>query len=484
MKLDASACYDALAARDARFDGVFYVGVATTGIYCRPVCPARLPARERCTFFRHAAEAEHAGYRACFRCRPELAPHDSVLEAGSRLLHAALARIDAGYLNEHSLDDLSAGLGVSARHLRRVVAGELGLSPVQLAQTRRLALAKQLLADTSLTITEVAFAAGYASLRRFNAVFHERYGKPPTAIRRVFGAGQSADLISLRLDYRPPYEWQALLQFLKLRAIPGVEAVTENEYRRTAVLGASNGWLSISADPQKNAMRVKVSYSLLPHLTEAVARLRALLDLDARPDLIAGCLRQDALLRPLVDAAPGLRVPGAFDGFELAIRAVLGQQVSLRAASTLCGRLTARFGGSCTSGGPELTHFFPGPAALAGVPVAELAAIGIPVKRAQAVISLAAAVAQGEIELSAAADPERVIERLQALPGIGAWTAQYIALRALRWPDAFPAGDLALGKVLGLKSAKAVEQRAQHWQPWRAYAALHLWRSIAAGGLK
>ncbi len=472
-----------MAARDARFDGVFFVGVVTTGIYCRPVCPARLPARERCLYFSHAAEAERAGYRACFRCRPELAPHNSVLEAGSRLLHAALASIQAGYLNEHSVDDLSARLGVSARHLRRVMAGDLGLTPIQLAQTQRLALAKQLLADSSLTVSEVALAAGYASLRRFNTVFRDRFGKPPTAIRRMYGAGQTAEQIVLRLDFRPPFEWLALLEFLKLRAIPGVEAVSGAEYRRTVALGAYRGWLSVSLDPAKHAVRVGVSHSLLPKLAQIASRIRALLDLDARPDLIVGCLRQDALLQPLVDAVPGLRVPGAFDGFELAIRAVLGQQVTLRAATTLCGRVAARYGESCTDAGHGLARYFPSPAALV-VPATQLAGAGLPLKRAQAVVSLAAAFAQDEIDLSGASTPEQAIAQLQSLPGIGAWTAQYIALRALRWPDAFPAGDLVLGKVLGLKSAKAVEQRAQVWQPWRAYAALHLWRASAIGGLK
>lgn len=482
VKLDPAVCYDALRSRDTRFDGVFFVGVATTRIYCRPVCPARLPARERCSFFTHAAEAERAGYRACFRCRPELAPSNSVLETNSRLTRAVLNRIAAGYLNEHSVDELAARLGVSARHLRRVVEGELGLSPVKLAQTRRLALAKQLLHDTSLTITEVAFAAGYASLRRFNTAFSERFGKPPSTIRRLHGVGQGGELIVLRLDYRPPYNWQSLLEFLRLRAIPGVEAITDNSYLRTATLGACRGWLRVTPDASRNAIRVEVSPSLMSRLAEVASRIRALCDLDARPDLIVASLRRDDLLQPLVDVNPGLRIPGAFDGFELSVRAVLGQQVSVRAASTLSGRLAERYGERCENGLPGLRRYFPGPATLAAISASDLTAIGVPLKRAQAVINLAQATLAGDLELSPEADPESVAAKLCALQGIGGWTAQYIALRALRWPDAFPSGDLALGKALGLKTYKAVEQRAEAWRPWRGYAAMHLWHALATGG--
>ncbi|MGC4094424.1 MAG: AlkA N-terminal domain-containing protein [Polyangiaceae bacterium] len=488
MLLDPTTCHRALQARDARFDGVFFVGVKTTGVYCRPICPARVPGFARCEFYRRAAEAEKAGFRACFRCRPELAPSAGVVtgslasvDAVEHLVRAAASRIDAGYLNQASVDDLAAELGVTARHLRRCMESRLGVTPIELAQTRRLLLAKQLLHETELGLTQIALASGFASVRRFNALFQQRFGKPPSALRRARAtapARSDHEFVSLRLDYRPPFDWRTLLGFFAQRCVRGVEHVSDGEYRRSARVGQHFGFLAVRADPKRNALRASVSLSLVPELPTVVARLRALFDLDAHPLTIAEQLGQDPLLAPLVAARPGLRVPGAFDGFEVALRAIVGQQVSVAAATTLCGRLVHEFGvAEASAWDAHIGYTFPSAARLAEASVEQVAALGMPKARAVTIIELSRAVATGALRLVADERPADVIERLQALPGIGPWTAHYVALRALRWPNAFPAADLGVLKALGVSSAKAAEQRAEAWQPWRAYAVLHLWTS-------
>jgi AraC family transcriptional regulator of adaptative response / DNA-3-methyladenine glycosylase II len=480
--MDADSCYRAVRARDARFDGLFFVAVTTTGIYCRPICPARTPARTRCQFFTRAAEAERAGFRACFRCRPELAPGQSPADSLSRLVRAAAARIEAGFLNERTVDELGAELGVSGRHLRRAMEAELGVSPVELAQTRRLALAKQLLQDTTLPLTQVAFAAGFASVRRFNALFRQRFARPPSAVRRAHGPRDAGEFVSLRLDYRPPLDWDALRRFLAERAIPGVESVVDGEYRRTVALDGAAGWLAVSARRDRPALEARVSLSLAPQLTSVVARLRALFDLDARPEMIADHLGRDPLLAPHLKAHCGLRVPGAFDGFEMAVRAILGQQVTVRAATTLSGRLVRAFGETTATGVPALDRLFPSPRTLAALSVGRLQELGMPASRARTLQQLARAVVAGRVDLAPTTVPETAIARWQAVPGIGPWTASYVAMRALGWPDAFPAADLGVRKALGARSAREAEARASDWRPWRAYAVMHLWSSLSQGG--
>lgn len=455
------AHYAALAARDVRFDGLLFVGVTTTGVYCRPICPARTPARARCRFFRSSAQAEQAGFRACFRCRPELAPGLAAVDATHRLGRLAVSRIEQGFANERPLDALATELGVSARHLRRVVTRELGVTPVALAQTRRLAVAKQLLHDTSLPLAEVAFAAGFGSVRRFNAAFRARFGRPPTALRRERRATPDTGGLVLRLDYRPPLDWTAMCAFLGARALSGIEQVVDGIYRRSVPTEGAVGSLSVAPLPGRPALRVTLSENLTPQLVDIVARVRRLFDLDAHPDRIAQQLGADPLLAPGVERRPGLRVPGAFDPFETAVRAILGQQVSVRAATTIAGRLVARFGP-------------PTPEVIAAAPVAELRALGLTQARAETLRTLAYAVLEGTVRFDAP-DPEETIARLIALPGIGPWTAHYLAMRALSWPDAFPAGDLGVKKALGLTAERAIVARAERWRPWRAYAVMHLW---------
>lgn len=526
--LEPESCYQALRARDARFDGLFFVGVTTTGVYCRPICPARTPRPERCQFFARGVEAEQAGFRACLRCRPELAPGRGETEARSRLVREALRLLEGGSLpagdadaavgERGALAALAARLGVSARHLRRAMLAELGTSPVALLQSRRLALAKQLLQDTRLSVTEVAFAAGFSSVRRFNALFVARLGRSPSALQREgrgaagrpggsagprpdraggvsSGADPRADgTFTLRLDYRPPLAFDVLLGFLAGRAAPGVELITAEVYERAVVLGEHVGWAQVRADPRRPALRATLSLSLAPVVAEVQARLRALFDLDAQPLAIDERLAADELLAPLVLRRPGLRIPGAFDGFELAVRAILGQQVSVAAASTLFSRLCARFGQElplprperpATASGPDpaaglVARRLPSAAELAAVPLGEVAALGLPQARARTLLLLAAAVRDGALDLRGGADAQAAITALLALPGIGDWTAQYIALRALRWPDAFPAGDLALRKALGGLSERAALARVDRLRPYRGYAALHLWTALTA----
>lgn len=479
MNISDDHCYRALTARDTRFDGIFFVGVKTTGIYCRPVCTAKTPGRNSCRFFANAALAEQAGFRPCLRCRPELAPGHAPIDSFKTTARAAASRIEAGALNNGgSLEELATSLGLSSRQLRRDVRKELGVSPVELAQTNRLLLAKRLIAETQLPMTQVAFAAGFESVRRFNALFRSHYRLTPSTMRRSTSTNSSGDSLRLLLSYRPPFDWQALLQFLAARAIPGVECVSDNAYHRTVGIGDHRGWLSVSPVPKRNQLAVELATSLALALPAILARLRSLFDLNARPDVIAGHLARDPLLASSIKQHPGLRVPGAFDSFELAMRALLGQQVSVRGASTLAGRFAERFGEPIDTPRPCLNRIGPTAESLSAVRATTLASVGLPAARAESLHNLARAVSRREIDLESGLDPTRIVTQLEQLPGIGPWTSEYIAMRALRWPDAFPSGDLGLIKSSQLKSAKALEKAAESWRPWRAYAAMYLWQSL------
>ncbi len=459
--------YRAAQSRDARFDGLFFVGVTTTGIYCRPVCSARTPSRPRCRFFRRPAEAEREGFRACFICRPELAPGAGLGDRAAQLAGVAAARIEDG---ESALEDVARGLGVTSRHLRRVLVAELGVTPVELRQSKRIALAKQLLCDTRLPITEIAYASGFHSVRRFNAVFRARFGRSPSDARRGRGPAERGDgsSIRLRLEYRPPYDWDGILAFLAGRAVPGVESVEGGTYRRSVALGGRRGWFAVS--PDRGALACEVSLSLGPVLLPLVARVRALFDLDAQPAAIAEVLGRVPRFAPLVRRVPGLRVPGTVSGFELAVRAILGQQVSVAGARTLAGKLAAKWGEPLVTPFADVNRLFPTAAALARARITL-----VPRTRANGIRALARAVAGGALELDRTSEPAATHAALVALPGIGDWTAEYVAMRALRWPDAFPAGDLVVKRALGEDAVAAVEPL----RPWRAYAVMHIWRNHA-----
>jgi AraC family transcriptional regulator of adaptative response / DNA-3-methyladenine glycosylase II len=474
MDLDSDACFRAVRARDHRFDGRFFVGITSTHIYCRPICTARPAKRKNMRFYSNAAAAESAGFRPCLRCRPERAPGLAPVDAVSRLVGAAMAGIEEHALSSARVGDLAASLGVSDRHLRRVTEAELGVSPIQLAQTQRLLLAKRLLRETALSQTDIAFASGFGSVRRFNALFKSRYGLSPRAVR---GKSIDTETLSVQLEFRPPLAWDSLLAYLRLRAIPGVEMADATHYRRTVAIGDAKGWIAVSIHPGANALKLEISPSLTPVIGAVIGRVKQLFDLGAAPDSVRVVLRQDEILAATVRRLPGLRVAGAFDGFELAVRTVLGQQVSVKGASTLSGRWAHAFGEPIATPYPELNRLSPSADRMAGITADEIAALGMVGARARCLVGLARAVAERKIVLSFAADVEEQIEGLMSLPGIGHWTANYIAMRALHWPDAFPTGDLVLMRA-AQSNQKQLQQRSEAWRPWRAYAAQYLWQSV------
>lgn len=488
VSLDPDPCYRALAARDARFDGRFFVGVATTRIYCRPVCPARTPLKRHCAFFPSAAAAEAGGFRPCLRCRPELAPGFAAVDANRRLARTAADRIEGGALEDSSLEALASDLGVTDRHLRRVFGAEFGVTPVAYAQTQRLLLAKRLLTDTAMPVLAVAMASGFSSLRRFNALFRERYRMTPGELRSRSAGRRDTDDLVFDLAYRPPYDWDAMLAFLAGRAVAGVESVDGRRYRRTVRIGPGGlaargvapthgdtpvaGWIEIGPSTRRSALRVTASASLAGSVPGLLARVRHLFDLACRPEEVA------AVLGPLAADHPGLRLPGAFDGFEIAVRAVLGQQVTVKAATTIAGRFAGAFGEAVATPHHALSRLFPAPAIVAGLAPSAIAELGIIRSRATAIHALARAMHEGALDLSPGAPVEPALAALEAVPGIGPWTAHYVAMRALAWPDAFPHPDVAVLKAMGEAGGRAALARAEAWRPWRAYAVLHLWKSL------
>lgn len=498
-------CYLALKARDARFDGNFFTGVTSTGIYCRPVCRVRTPKRDNCRFFPHAALAEQAGFRPCLRCRPELAPANagvgcatgakvwSTQDASAILAHQAARLMDPAQHTANLKPGVSAlaqRLGVSDRHLRRIFEAQFGVSPLRYLQTRRLLCAKQLLTDTRLGAAQVAQMSGFASVRRFNAAFVQQYGLNPTQLRRTSSAAASGSDqpsgMHIKLSYRPPYDARAMLAFFAKRQIDGTESVFLSPKRpgfaKTLHLHSGGqslrGWVFAVFDEPNCRVGLTVSESLTEVLPQVMASVRALLDLDADPRAI------NNVLHAHFPQGDGLRLPGALDGFELAVRAVLGQQITVAAARTLCNRLVAQFGEPLQTPVAGLNRCFPTPQVLAAASGDALGQRGIVKQRQRALIALAQAVADGTLQLHPGADPTQTHTALLALPGVGDWTAQYISMRALAWPDAFPAGDVALQKALGVRHlpnpAQAALAAAKAWQPWRSYAVIRAWASLAA----
>jgi AraC family transcriptional regulator of adaptative response / DNA-3-methyladenine glycosylase II len=482
MDQDGRRFFKALAARDRRFDGVFFVGVTSTGIYCRPICPARRPKPANCRFFDSPQEAEQAGFRPCLRCRPELAPGSAPVDDSARIAQLIVQRLEEGRLDENAgLERIADQFELSSRQIRRIVQKELGVPPIQLLLTRRLLLAKQLLTETALPVTEVAFASGFSSLRRFNDAFRDRYRMPPTRLRKKATEGvetiANSTTSTLQLSYRPPYDWKGVLAFLGMRALVGVEWVTADSYARTARFGDAQGWIRVTHSPKKHALLLEFTHSLTPALPALLGRVRALFDLDARPDLISRQLARDARLASAVKSNPGMRVPGAFNGFELGLRAILGQQVTVRAATTIACRFVAAFGGPIVTPFPQLNRLTPSPAHIAAASIDDVARCGIVAARARSIIALGEGQGSGGVSLDGGAhhSPDDAIKRLTDVPGIGAWTAQYIAMRALRWPDAFPKEDIAIRNRLGGVTAREAEEISQKWRPWRSYAVMHVW---------
>ncbi|HXS98107.1 MAG TPA: AlkA N-terminal domain-containing protein [Candidatus Limnocylindrales bacterium] len=451
MELDTEACYRALKTRDRRFDGRFFTGVTSTGVYCRPICPAPTPKPVNCRFFRCAAAAQEAGFRPCLRCRPEIAPAAPAAHGTSATVSRALRLIAEGALDDASVDGFAATLGVGARHLRRLFDEHLGASPLAVAATRRCLFAKQLLAETSLSITDVAFASGFSSVRRFNAAMLDACGRPPRDLRRATAATRAAGAIVITLPYRAPYNWNGVVEFLAPRAIPGVEQITPESYRRVL----PGGFVEVRPVPGYDHLQARFELTSIRDLARMAARLANLFDTEAPIAEIERHLSQSPRLAPAIRAKSGLRVPGAWDPFELTVRAILGQQVTVKGATTLAGRLVERFGEATPHG-----YLFPAPAVLAA---ADPSGVGLPSARGAALRAVA--------EAFASPNPPRTAAELLPLRGIGDWTAQYVAMRAFRDPDAFPGTDLGLIHAAG----RDVAQQSIAWRPWRAYAAMHLW---------
>lgn len=472
---DRQVCEQARLSRDARFDGLFFTAVTSTGIYCRPVCPAPAPKRENITYYGNAAAAEAAGFRPCLRCRPELAPGAGAWRRGDEVVARALQLIDEGALAEQPLAALAARVNLGERQLRRLFVDRLGAAPLGVHGTRRLLFAKQLLTETTLPVTEVALAAGFGSLRRFNTTFRDAYRMAPRDLRKRPRADLGG-ILTLRLGYRPPFAFAAMLAFLRGRALPGVERVDDDSYARVIGPIATPGWLRVSAWPGgEHALKLELHGVASSRLLAIVNRVRRMFDLDADPQAISEALSTSTRLRPLLRQQPGLRLPGGWDGFEIAVRAILGQQVSVAAARTLATRLAQQFGEALPAPfGPGLEHLFPTPDALAD---ADLTCIGLTRARADTVRTMARALLDGWVDFKAERTLEDFTARWVALPGIGPWTAQYIAMRALGHPDAFPTDDLVLRRAASDDgSTLGSTAHAEAWRPWRAYAVMHLWR--------
>jgi AraC family transcriptional regulator, regulatory protein of adaptative response / DNA-3-methyladenine glycosylase II len=474
MELDLHLCSRARLARDPRFDGKFFIAVLTTRVYCRPICPARTSKEENVRYFPTAAAAAEAGYRPCLRCRPESSAGTRAWPGTSNTIARALRLIGESGL-EDGVEGLAEHLGIGSRHLRRLFLKHLGATPSAVAQTRRLHFAKKLIDETSLPMTQIAVAAGFGCVRRFNAAIREMYHRTPTQIRQlVRQAAQPENQYLFRLRYRPPFDWNAMLAFLAPRATPGVEGVEDGYYRRSISLKGNYGFFEASLDETSYSLAVRVQFPDPGALFFITERIRAMFDLNADWPVIVQNLRADAVLRERIDAHPGLRVAGCWNGFELATRAILGQQITVKGATELAGRLVRAFGNRI-AGANNLTHLFPSPETLAG---ADVASIGLPKARAETIRALARAVAEGRISFERIADTDAFLEAFMQIPGVGRWTAQYVAMRALGEPDAFPSGDIGLMRALGLTSARELELRAEEWRPWRAYAAMYLWSRI------
>lgn len=482
MALDQDACYEALKSKDGRFDGQFFVGVSSTGIYCRPVCRAKLPKRENCTFFESAAQAEAAGYRPCLQCRPELAPGMAPVDSERTLAKRAARVLREECGSPVDFEALAARLGYTDRHLRRAFSEEFGVTPNQYLQTCRLLLAKQLLTTTDLRVSHIAGMVGFGSTRQFNDVFKKHYNLTPSSLRRGRRAPEAGEAVVIELDYRPPFAWDRLLAFLELRAIPGVEAVRDGVYYRASHLldghgDVARGWISVSPLNGRNRVAVRVSSSLLGVLPQVIARVRRQFDLDCNPEAIDEGLRGFAEKFP--DAyLPGTRLPGCFDAFEMCVRAVLGQQISVKGASTLAGRVAESLGTPIESPIEGIRCTFPSAedvAALGDGVQDALGSLGIVGARTRTIGALARALSDGSLDLSYGADPDAVIPALVELPGIGPWTAHYVSMRATGNPDAFPSTDLGVKKALDGLSQKEIESAAEAWRPWRSYATINLW---------
>jgi AraC family transcriptional regulator of adaptative response / DNA-3-methyladenine glycosylase II len=473
MNLDWQVCSRARLSRDARFDGKFFIGVIGSGVYCRPICPAPTAKEKNVRYFPSAAAAAEAGFRPCLRCRPESSPGTPAWLGTSNTVSRALRLIGESGLEDGGVEVLAERLGVGSRHLRRLFLRHLGATPIAVAQTRRLHFAKKLIDETSLPMSQIALASGFGCVRRFNAGIRKVYHRTPTQIRSLARQtdARPENQYLFRLQFRPPYHWNGMLAFLAARATPGVEAVEGGSYRRSISLNGRDGYFEVSLDEGRDALVVRIQFGDPHSLFFIIERIRAMFDLNADWAAIVQSLRTDSVLARRVEADPGLRVPGCWNGFELATRAILGQQITVKGATALAGRMVSSFGRPF-SGATGLTHLFPPPEVLAD---AKLTSIGLPGTRAATIRAFARAVCEGQIRFEGIVESDAFLNRLRDISGIGKWTAEYVAMRALGEPDAFPSGDLGLLRSSGVVSSRELERRAEAWRPWRAYAAMYLW---------
>ena len=477
MNLDWQICSRARLSRDPRFDGKFFIGVVGSMVYCRPICPAPTAREKNCRYFPSAAAAAQAGFRPCLRCRPESSPGTPAWLGTSNTVSRALRLIGESGLEDGGVEVLAERLGVGSRHLRRLFLRHLGATPIAVAQTRRLQFAKKLIDETGLPMSQIALASGFGSVRRFNAGIRNGYHRTPTQLRHLARktAVQFGNQYLFHLHFRPPYHWQGMLDFLTARATPGVEAVEAGSYRRTISLHGRAGYFEVSLDEPRSVLLVRIEFGDPHSLFFIVERIRAMFDLNADWAAIAQSLKSDPALAASIEADPGLRVPGCWNGFELATRAILGQQIMVKSATTLAGRLVSALGKPFRDA-PGLTHLFPTPDVLAA---AKLGDIGLTGSRAETIRAFARAVCTGKINFEGVVDSDAFLSSLCVIPGIGTWTAQYVAMRALGEPDAFPSTDLGLLRALDLTTSRELERRAESWRPWRAYAAMYLWRMVS-----
>ena len=475
MTLDWHVCSRARLSRDPRFDGKFFIGVLGSRVYCRPICPAPTAKEKNVRYFPTAAAAAEAGFRPCLRCRPECSPGTPAWLGTSNTVSRALRLIGESGLESGGMEVLAERLGVGTRHLRRLFIRHLGATPMAVAQTRRLHFAKKLIDETTLPMSEVALASGFGCVRRFNAAIQTTYHRTPSQIRRLARQKtiQPENQYIFHLRFRPPYHWSGMLAFLAARATPGVEAVESGSYFRSILVGGMAGYFGVSLDEEHNSLRVCIQFGDPRSLFFIIERIRAMFDLNADWTKIARAFKSDPALTRVVESAPGLRVPGCWNGFELATRAILGQQITVRAATSLAGRIVKAFG-RVFPGTGSLTHLFPPPEILAD---ADLTDIGMPRARRETIRALARAVCDGRIRFEGIVESTSFLQSLTEIPGIGKWTAQYVAMRALGEPDAFPVGDAALLTALSLTNAAELELRAEAWRPWRAYATMYVWKT-------
>jgi AraC family transcriptional regulator, regulatory protein of adaptative response / DNA-3-methyladenine glycosylase II len=473
MELDLQICSRARISRDPRFDGKFFIGVTGSGVYCRPICPAPHANEKNCRYFATAAAAAEAGFRPCLRCRPECSPGTPAWMGTSNTVSRALRLIEESGIEDGGVERLAERLGVGSRHLRRLFLKHLGATPSAVARTRRLHFVKKLIDETTLPMNHIAMAGGFGCVRRFNHAVRDTYHRTPTQIRRL--ARQTKKLPEnqyvFSLRFRPPYDWSGMLAYLAARCTPGVEVVEGSSYCRSISLNGIDGFFRVSLDEQHFALSVQIQFGQSRSLFTIIERIRRMFDLSADWQRIASRLKRDPALVTRLEASPGLRVPGSWDGFELAVRAILGQQVTVKGATTLAGRLVSAFGRRF-NGTSGISHLFPTAEVLSH---ADVASIGLPKARVETIRALARAVNEQRVSLEGVVDPNVLVKRLQELPGIGSWTAQYVAMRALGEPDAFPAGDIGLARALGIADCGELEQRSRDWRPWRAYAAMYLW---------